>query len=54
MPMSLEQSIRFFREQIAQDLDAARRWKSQNNRGRELFCLYYALQHSLCVASNGE
>jgi hypothetical protein len=53
MPMSLEQSIQFFREQITQDLDAARRWKSQNNRGQELFCLYYALQHSLCVAVSG-
>ena len=50
MGMCLKQSIQFFRKQITLDLESAKLWKSQNNRGRELFCLFYALQHSLCVA----
>jgi len=50
MPKTIEQSIQLHREWVAETLDAARRWKSQNNRGQELFCLYHALQNSLCVA----
>lgn len=50
MPKSLEQSIQLHREWITQSTEAASNWRFKNNRGRELFCLYNALQNSLCVA----
>lgn len=50
MPKSLEQNIQHHREQIVMSLDAASNWRSKNDSGAELSCLYSALKDSLCVA----
>jgi hypothetical protein len=50
MPMTLEQSIQFSRDQVVLWANGASNWRSQNNSGRELCCLYNALRQSLSVA----
>lgn len=50
MPKSLEQSIQMHREHIVSATEAASNRRSKHDPGSELFCLYSALQNSLCIA----
>lgn len=50
MPKTLEQSIQLHRDGIKRFVDAADAWKKKGNSGWELFCIYHAVQDSLCIA----